>query len=97
MRRVWVCVFLAACASVPPPQPEARVDRVILYKDAVSVLMSDGTLCAVDRPGRAVRWSGVTMGCPHALPVRVNELPDGPREVLGQGGARVIVSGQGWG
>jgi len=96
MRRFAVLLALAACSA--PPVPEAaRVERVILYRETVTVLMSDGSLCVSDRPGRATAWAGTLQGCPHALPVTVNALPAAPREELRPGGARVVVAGQGWG
>lgn len=96
MRRAAAFLLLAACAA-PVVEGPVRVEQVILYRETVTVEMSDGTLCASDRPGRAPGWAGTLQGCPHALPVRVNALPDRPREVLGRGGARVIVAGEGWG
>jgi len=95
MRRLLPLFLAAACAA--PPAPEAGVERVILYTETVTVLMSDGTLCVSDRPGRATAWSGRLEGCPHALAVEVRTLPGAPREELAPGGARVIVAGQGWG
>ncbi|MEL7106064.1 MAG: hypothetical protein AAGM21_09090 [Pseudomonadota bacterium] len=96
MRRVWLFFAMAACTAVPPVSaPE--VERVILYRDTVNVLMSDGSLCAVDRPGRARQWSGVTGGCPHALEVQVFALPEDPRRELHRGGDLVTIAGQGWG
>lgn len=96
MRRLLPVLLVAACA-VPPPRPEARVERVILYQETVTALMSDGTLCVSDRPGRATVWSGRLEGCPHDLGVEVRGLPAAPREELAPGGARVIVGGSGWG
>lgn len=96
MRRLWLVFALAGCASAPVA-PVAEVERVILYRDTVNVLMSDGSLCVVDRPGRAVRWSGVTAGCPHRFDVMVNAQAVGPRQELRRGGGLVSVGGQGWG
>ena len=96
MRRVLLLSTLVACTAAPTP-PIAEVERVILYRDTVNVLMSDGTLCVVDRPGQDARWSGVTAGCPHTLEVGVNREPAVPRRELRRGGTLVIVAGQGWG
>ena len=97
-------LLAAACVGLPG-EPQARVDRVILYRETLTVLMSDGALCVSDRPGRATAWSGRLEGCPHPLAVEVRALPAGPREVLAPGrapgstleSARVIVAGEGWG
>jgi hypothetical protein len=96
MRRVGLFLVLAACGA-PLQESPARVEQVILYRETVTVQMSDGTLCVSDRPGRAPYWTGTLQGCPHALPVRVNALPDRPRAVLSRGGGQVVVAGEGWG
>ena len=98
MKRASVVIALAvaACAS-PPSAPVARVTDVILYRDTVNMLMSDGSLCVLDRPARATRYQGMTTGCPRALSVSVNTLPVGPRQVLAPGGDAVVVNGAGWG
>ncbi|MDJ1007798.1 MAG: hypothetical protein QNJ13_08220 [Paracoccaceae bacterium] len=96
MRWLAVLALVAACAA-PPAAPVARVERVILYSEALTVLMSDGSLCVSDRPGRATGWSGTLEGCPHALRVVVNALPPAPRRELAPGGALVRVGGAGWG
>jgi len=95
MRRLLPLLLAAACAA--PTAETASVERVILYSETVTVLMSDGTLCVSDRPGRAGAWSGRLEGCPHDLAVEVRALPDAPREELAPGGMRVIVAGEGWG
>ena len=95
MQRLLPLLLTAACAA--PPAQVASVERVILYTETVTVLMSDGTLCVSDRPGRATAWSSQLEGCPHDLGVEVRARSDAPREELSRGGMRVIVAGEGWG
>lgn len=54
----------------------------MLYRDTVTVEMSDGTLCAGVREGRAGPWSTVLSGCPNRWPVSVLRPAIAPRMPL---------------
>lgn len=92
--------LIAGCTPVVQPDRPEQVspERVILYRDTVTVLMSDNTLCALERPGLGRSWSGTLTGCLHPVPVSVT-LPAAmpPRRELQRGGALVLVAGEGWG
>lgn len=83
MRALLLLPLLAACAAAPRG-PDHSVDEIrarsaILYRDTVTVAMSDGTLCAGVREGRAGPWSTVLSGCPHRWPVSVLRAATSPR------------------
>ena len=69
---LWV--LLSACAQSVAPIADSRgamPERALLYPVGVTLLMSDGTLCAGHRPGRTRDWTGQLSGCPHLLPYGV--------------------------
>ena len=71
-----LCLALAACTQAPQPSgggANALPQRAFLYPVGVTLLMSDGTLCAGHRPGRARDWTGQLTGCPHLLPYSVTD------------------------
>lgn len=66
--RVAALVVLLACTACVSPQTTSRSaipTRAILYTNSVNVIMSEGSLCASNRPGRAVEWRGTLTGCPY--------------------------------
>ena len=75
MRALLLLPLLAACAAAPDGpglfDDGVRPRSAILYRDTVTVAMSDGSLCAGVREGRAGPWSTVLAGCPHRWPVSV--------------------------
>ncbi len=82
MRFVLLLPLLAACAAptLPARSPQdARPAEVTLYRDTVTVAMSDGTLCAGVREADAGPWSTRLAGCPHGWPVQVNRTTQRPR------------------
>lgn len=58
-------VGMAACSSPSQNTRTAEPARTILYRDGVNVIMSEGSLCVGERPGRAGAWSGQLAGCPY--------------------------------
>lgn len=83
MRALLLVPLLAACAAAPdaPPLPGGGVGArsAILYRDTVTVAMTDGSLCAGVREGRAGPWRATLSGCPHRWPVSVQRAPEVPR------------------
>lgn len=83
MRALLLLPLLAACAAAPDAPPvrgaELRARSAILYRDTVTVTMSDGSLCAGVREGRAGPWSTTLSGCPHRWPVSVLRPSGAPR------------------
>ncbi len=83
--------LLAACAASPPaadrlpaePMPGVRATVVTLYRDTVTVAMSDGSLCTGVRAARSGPWSTRLAGCPHLWPVEVRRPALRPRVPLG--------------
>jgi len=98
-RPVFVaCLLVLAGCAVPQVSAPVVVQSVVLYRQTVTALMSDGALCVGQRPQGAKIWSGVMTGCAYPLAYQVTRLPRAPREVLIRGaGQGVIVDGQGYG
>lgn len=57
--------------------PAPRV--VTLYRDTVTVQMSDRTLCTAPRTARSGPWQTSLIGCPHTWPVAVLRPTARPR------------------
>lgn len=91
LHRVALGLILAGCTQTALPLQQtgtAAPERAFLYQVGLTVLMSDETLCAGHRPGRAANWNGQLSGCPHPLPYAVrNSDPATPRVELQRGGA----------
>ncbi len=91
LRRVPLVLVVAGCTQTALPLQQAGTaapDRALLYQVGLTVLMSDGTLCAGHRPRRDANWNGQLSGCPHPLPYVVrNSDPTTPRVELQRGGA----------
>ncbi|MGB5560496.1 MAG: hypothetical protein WBN04_21080 [Paracoccaceae bacterium] len=89
LRLLALCLVLGGCAqpaTYAQPAAIAEPNRVLLYPAGLNVLMSDGTLCAGHRPGRARDWTGQLSGCPHLLPYEVRGSdPRTPRLELPRG------------
>lgn len=70
--------------------------EVILYRDNLTVEMSDGRLCTGVRTGGLSGWSGVLGGCPYPYPFSVTRAgPPAPRKVLvagAEGAIRVQIT-----
>ena len=89
MRRVLIlCGLLAACTATGtgPRSGPATVEEVILYRDNLTVEMSDGRLCTGVRNGPLSGWRGALGGCPYPLPFTVSRAgKPAPRVVLREG------------
>ncbi len=82
MRLLLLLPLLAACAAPAPsaaPGGGARPRAVTLYRDTVTVAMSDGTFCTGVREAEAGPWSTRLAGCPHGWPVTVVRTTERPR------------------
>jgi hypothetical protein len=101
-------LLLAACAGAPGeglgsgPGLSGRLAEprtAILYPGTLTVLTSDGGLCAGVRPRGAQAWSGRLQGCRADLSYAVARPARGAREVLpamaDPSGAAVTVEGSG--
>ena len=75
---------VSGCASTSGRPQSAQPDRAILYRDSVNVIMSEGSLCVGNRPGRAHEWTGRLSGCPYLYVYDVRGASDTapPRRVL---------------
>jgi hypothetical protein len=86
MRPVAAALLLAGCAATPG----ARVapSEVILYRQTLTVSMSDRSLCVGLRERQGPAWQGTLQGCPHLWRYQAS-LPPGPftRQPLVQNGA----------
>ncbi len=84
--RPWLLsapVALAACAGGPQGSAATIVPRAaILYPGTLSVLTSDGGLCAGLRPPGAQAWSGRLQGCRADWAYSVARPARSAREVL---------------
>jgi hypothetical protein len=61
----------------------ATPDQAILYTDSVNIIMSNGSLCVGERPGRAVEWTGHLSGCATQYAYHVRHgAGSPPRQVL---------------
>jgi hypothetical protein len=78
-------LLLAGCAGTPGPvaAPGGPVpEAAILYPGTLTVLTSDGGMCAGVRPRGAVAWQGPLMGCRGGLSHVTARPARGAREVL---------------
>ncbi|MCU0908421.1 MAG: hypothetical protein MUF73_13500 [Rhodobacteraceae bacterium] len=80
---------LAGCVAGPGPGPGsagapggAVPQAAILYPGTLTVLTSDGAMCAGVRPRGAAAWQGQLQGCPGGLSYAVVRPGRGAREVL---------------
>ncbi len=98
MRSLWLVLLLSGCAALARA-PDPRPALVILYRDTLTVQMSDGALCIGLRPQGPQRWSGVLQGCATPLGFAVLAEPHRAREVLAPAGGagRVLVDGRAYG
>ncbi len=57
--------------------------RVILYRDTLTVEMSDASFCTGPRGAGRGDWQGNLAGCPHLWPYAAHPGPaGGPRRIL---------------
>ncbi len=88
MALLAVAMALAACAGGAPgtgagrAAPALEPRAAILYPGTLTVLTSDGGLCAGVRPRGAQAWSGQLQGCRADLTYAVARPARGAREVL---------------
>lgn len=86
-RTLCLVLILAGCtvAGPPaPPEPSSVPESVTLYRDTLTVVFDDGSLCAAPRPGGtpALR-TGRLEGCSRLWGFRVLRGADRPRHPLG--------------
>ena len=81
-------VLLTACTQPASVSPGATPERAFLYQDGINVIMSQGSLCIGERPGRALEWTGRLSGCPYLFgySVRLSQQPTRPRTILSKNG-----------
>jgi len=63
--RVFPVLALLTISACSTAQTNVIPTGVILYTNSVNVIMSEGSLCAGNRPGSATEWTGTLTGCPY--------------------------------
>ena len=100
IRALDLVLVLAGWAEPAPlrePASPPAAKAATLYRDTLTVRVSDATLCGGPRQIASGPRAGTLVGCPHTWPFQVRRPTDRPRVPLHTGAADpwVVISGPG--